>query len=120
MNIKLFRKEDKIICVPYDFDFSGLVNASYAVPDNSYGIKSVRERIFLGFSDDIKELENSIQIMERAKEDIFNITKKIALLSRKNKNKTVDYLKSFYEDINYRRVERINLNTKIVEEESSK
>ena len=34
-NIKLIRKKDtkEIIVVPYDFDYSGLVNADYAVPN---------------------------------------------------------------------------------------
>jgi hypothetical protein len=34
--------------VPYDFDFSGLVDASYARPDPRMPIKSVRQRLYRG------------------------------------------------------------------------
>lgn len=35
--------------VPYDFDFSGLVNADYAVPPPQLGIRRVTQRLFRGF-----------------------------------------------------------------------
>ncbi len=34
--------------VPYDFDYSGLVNASYAAPAPGLGITTVRDRLFRG------------------------------------------------------------------------
>jgi len=36
------------IPVPYDFDYTGIVNAPYAVPGETLGIESVRERYYLG------------------------------------------------------------------------
>jgi len=38
----------KVIPVPYDFDYSGLVNAPYAIPHESLPIQNVRERYFKG------------------------------------------------------------------------
>ncbi|HEX6993217.1 MAG TPA: MFS transporter [Gammaproteobacteria bacterium] len=35
--------------VPYDFDFSGLVNADYAMPPPQLGIRRVTQRLFRGF-----------------------------------------------------------------------
>lgn len=35
--------------VPYDFDFAGIVDARYAMPDTSLGTRSVRERVYRGF-----------------------------------------------------------------------
>ena len=35
--------------VPYDFDFSGLVDLSYAVPAPELSIRTVRRRVFRGF-----------------------------------------------------------------------
>ena len=40
--------EGTVIPLIYDFDFSGLVNAHYAVPDPRMGIRTVRERKFRG------------------------------------------------------------------------
>ncbi len=39
----------QVIPVPYDFDFSGLVNAAYATPPDELGISSVRQRQYRGY-----------------------------------------------------------------------
>lgn len=41
--------EGRYLTVPYDFDFSGLVDARYAAPDPSLGTKTVKERLYRGF-----------------------------------------------------------------------
>jgi len=38
-----------VVPIPYDFDFSGLVNAPYAVPPDALHISSVRERQYRGY-----------------------------------------------------------------------
>jgi len=48
-NIKIVGFSDRRpIAVPYDFDYSGLVDAEYAVPSADTKIENVRERIYLG------------------------------------------------------------------------
>jgi hypothetical protein len=47
-NVKLVQLSNRIIPVPYDFDWTGLVNAPYARPDPSLGIRTVRQRVFRG------------------------------------------------------------------------
>lgn len=51
-NVELIRTEDaRYLTVPYDFDFSGAVNARYATVDPSLQdrIRRVRQRLFRGF-----------------------------------------------------------------------
>lgn len=52
-NVKLFYVDNKMIPVPYDFDMSGFVNASYAVVSQINGesldTKSVTDRKYRGF-----------------------------------------------------------------------
>ena len=49
-NSKLIRTEDgRYIPVGYDFDFSGAVNARYASPDPSLGLRRVTDRAYRGF-----------------------------------------------------------------------
>ena len=51
-NVKLIRTEDaRFLTVPYDFDFSGIVNARYATVDPSLQnkIRRVRQRLYRGF-----------------------------------------------------------------------
>ncbi len=45
-NTVLVRTPADIIPVPYDFDWSGLVNASYARPDSTLGLRTVRQRAY--------------------------------------------------------------------------
>ena len=110
-NIKLFEISDRIIMVPYDFDFSGLVNAPYAVPDNTKNIKSVRERVYLGFEDDLTKLEPVIKLFERKKDKLISIVNNTKDLSNKSKYEITEYLKSFYEDIEIRKKENISLTS---------
>lgn len=48
-NVELVQAYGAIRVVPYDFDFSGLVDAPYAIPDPKLGTKSVRDRLYRGW-----------------------------------------------------------------------
>ena len=60
-NEKLFYIDDKIVPIPYDFDMSGLVNASYAVVsainNKNLPITKVTDRLYRGFDRDDKILQ---------------------------------------------------------------
>lgn len=43
-----FKRDQTFVPVPYDFDFSGLVNASYADPNPRLKIRNVRQRLYRG------------------------------------------------------------------------
>lgn len=43
-----YETQGQLIAVPHDFDWTGLVNASYAIPAEIIGTENVRERLFLG------------------------------------------------------------------------
>ena len=48
-NIRLVQtQEGRRYAVPYDFDYSGLVDAGYAVPGKNLPITSVRDRLYRG------------------------------------------------------------------------
>lgn len=47
-NVELFGRDGVIYPVAYDFDYSGAVNAHYAVPPPQVRIRSVRERAYRG------------------------------------------------------------------------
>ena len=61
-NLKILqsKKDSSYILVPYDFDFSGFVNASYAVPNPDYNLKSVRERVLIGAGPTPEQFESTI------------------------------------------------------------
>lgn len=86
-NQKLLFIEKKSICIPYDFDMSGLVDASYSVVSQIQGevlkISDVKQRLFRGFKrDEIAFAEVREEYLEN-KDQMFEV---------------VDGLKSQFED----------------------
>jgi hypothetical protein len=102
-NIKLIHvKGDSIsrpFVVPYDFDYSGLVNTTYAVPDPRLGIESVRQRVYRGFPRTIEELNDVLEIFKKQKDNIYAMINKFNLLSPETKSDMIDYLDDFYRTI---------------------
>lgn len=97
-NLKLLEMDDskKFCAVPYDFDFSGLVNASYALPNTDYGLKTVRERVFLGQCDDVKEILPYIDHFLDKKQEAFNMVQNFKLINGASRRDILEYLESFY------------------------
>jgi hypothetical protein len=99
-NIKniISRKDStgKPFAVPYDFDYAGLVNTSYAIPDPNLEIKSVTERVYRGYARTMEELNESLTVFRNQKDNIFSVINNFELLSKKNKKYMIDYLDEFY------------------------
>ncbi|MFD0796012.1 hypothetical protein ACFQZJ_00955 [Maribacter chungangensis] len=76
-NQKLLFKEGQILPVPYDFDMSGLVNASYAVVSNinnsPLNISKVTQRQFRGFKRDMVSFEKVRQHFLQKQPEIFKL-----------------------------------------------
>lgn len=111
-NIKLIvSKNDtlsKPYAVPYDFDYCGLVNAVYAIPNEELGIESVRERLYRGFPRTFDELEEAINIFEEKKESILFYINHFDLCTAKCRKNIVEYVNEFYNTIgNKKEVESI-------------
>jgi len=87
--------------VPYDFDYTGLVNAYYAVPSDLLGIKSVRERYYLGPCRGDEAYEAAIQHINRCEEEIFQLIGDFEYLDQKNKKEIIAYLKQYFELCDY-------------------
>lgn len=102
-NLKLLRindvSETAPYVIPYDFDYTGMVNASYAVPSPVLGIETLRERLFWGKCYTEEELENAIQVFIDKKEEIFKLYEDFELFSKISRNEALDYLNSFYKII---------------------
>ena len=82
--------------VPYDFDYSGLVDADYAVPAENLGLKSVRERHYDGMCRSEDEIINSLREFTEKKEEFYRVINEFHLLSDKEKKEMIGYLDSFY------------------------
>ena len=86
--------------IPFDFDYSGLVDADYAVPDEGLAISNVRERLYRGYPRTMEELNDVFLIFNQQKEKIYSLINNFELLTVKNRKNIIDYLDDFYTTIN--------------------
>jgi hypothetical protein len=102
-NIKLVfdKKPENVIpyAVPYDFDYSGLVNAEYAVPSEIMGTEKVTERVYRGFPRTIEELQIKLDIFRNKKTQIYSMINGFSLLGERVKKGMTGYLEEFYKMI---------------------
>lgn len=111
-NIKMMLPKNDTLArpyvVPYDYDFSGLVDADYAIPAEGLGIESVTQRLYRGFSRSYNELQATIDFFNEKKESIFYLINHFDLCDSKCKKQMIAYLDDFYKIIsNKRQVESI-------------
>jgi len=87
------------VILPYDFDFAGLINTSYSLPDERLPIKRVTMRLYRGFCWQNDVLPDSIRLFNQKRSDI-----EVAMISpqvSKGKARRVNrYFDRFYEIIN--------------------
>ncbi|TAD86412.1 MAG: hypothetical protein EAY75_08480 [Bacteroidetes bacterium] len=83
--------------VPYDFDYSGLVNAPYAIPDPMLPIQTVTERLYRGFARSTEELTEATQLFKDKKEQILALINDCAPLEAYTKREVKNYLQEFFE-----------------------
>ncbi len=100
-NVKVFKKEAEADykMVPFDFDFSGLVAAPYAVPNSGLGQMNIRHRIFQGI-ENIESIDEATRLLFLAKKKkIIKHVKKFMLLSRASKKDIRGFLELFFEEL---------------------
>jgi len=103
-NVKLLKYNDytkpNVIPVPYDFDYTGMVNAHYAVPGDNLGISSVRERYFLGPCRTAEHYREIIDSFISRKEDILELVESFNYLSEADRKNVGSYLEEFFNSSN--------------------
>lgn len=82
--------------VPYDFDYCGLVDASYAVPNEIIGTEKVTERVYRGFPRNMEEIQATLEIFRKKKAAILNVVNSFSPLSDKIRRGMVNYLEGFF------------------------
>lgn len=97
-NATPFTDGTAIRSVPYDFDFSGLVNAPYAEPNPRFRIRDVRTRIYRGRCSNNGILQETLDYFIARKADLQGIVDSLDL-DRKNRGQVTRYLDSFYDVI---------------------
>lgn len=86
-----------IVAVPYDFDASGLVDASYAVPAKGLRIRSVTERVYRGFCIHNATLDQARREYLDKEQAILDMVRDADGLDARNRGAAMRYLGRFFE-----------------------
>lgn len=88
-----------LVFVPYDFDYSGFVDAPYATPPLAFGIKSVRTRYYRGDCALNAEVSQAAAIFRNRRQAIESAVRATPNLERKSADRAVKYLGAFFSEI---------------------
>ena len=91
---------ERPIPIPFDFDYSGIVGAPYATPPPELGLKTVRARLFRGYSFPENIYREVINTFNAYRTPIYAVYRSCDPLDRGTLKKTLKYLDSFYKTIN--------------------
>lgn len=88
-----------LVPIAYDFDYSGLVNAPYAVPPEQFSIGSVRTRVYQGYCrHNAAALAVAAELRARraAIEGVFG---QIPGMTERTRSRSIAYLSGFFKNI---------------------
>ena len=99
-NVVLLRTPESVhVPTPYDFDWAGFVAPSYAKPDASLNIRSVRDRVYRGFCRPDLDFEDIYSEFERLRSDFEALYTGLEGFQEDKVEDALSYLKGFYEII---------------------
>ena len=83
--------------IPYDFDFSGMVNAPYAAPNPRFRITTVRTRLYRGLCRNNALLESTFDLFQDNRDNIYAMINTLEGLSKKSNKAMTGYVEDFYQ-----------------------
>lgn len=89
--------DHQLVPVGYDFDFSGLVDAPYAIPANYLGQLAVQQRIYLGTVATDEQMQEILEVFFDKKKELLGLVGKFRLLPAADRYNIREYLLTFYE-----------------------
>ena len=104
-NLKAFPSFDnkEILLVPYDFDFAGFVDASYAALHPEQKQEGIRDRLCSEKFTDSASLESVLSRVEEKKVLILNMIEDFEYLDKGDKKDATSYIHAFYKLIENRK-----------------
>ena len=99
-NMAVFQKTadpKPLLAVPYDFDFSGAVNAPYATPPPQVPIKTVRQRFYRGFCKPDSLVMAAVTRFQTAKDSMYANVGAVPDLPEGDVRNVLGYFDEFYD-----------------------
>ena len=92
----------KLFAIPYDYDFSGAVNAPYASPPEQLPIKTVRERLYRGYCQPDSILGRALARFRDAKDSIYAAVRAVTQLDERERRGMLSYFDDFFRTVENR------------------
>ena len=96
-NVKLVRTDAGHFGVPYDFDWSGLVDAPYAEPNETLNLRNVRQRLFRGFCLEGLDYPRAVADLQAIRTDVFALIDSQEGLRDDDRKDVREYIEDYYE-----------------------
>ena len=87
------------IAIPHDFDWTGLVNPSYAIPTEEIGTENVRERIFLGVCRSKEVYNQELDAFFGKKAEFYRVINEFPYITNQVKKDITGYLDGFFDQL---------------------
>lgn len=85
--------------VPYDFDYSGLVDAPYAVPPENVSVRNVRQRRYRGFCAHNDQARAAAAQFYAKKSDLLAVLMENPAIDARTRKSAERYVNAFFDDI---------------------
>lgn len=106
-NLEMIELNDgTLIPVPFDFDFSGIVNSRYAKPNSKTGLSDVTLRFFMGNEKTREDLEPVFAEFRAKKDAMINMIAHFEPLDFRERKRMIRYLQTFFRIIDNERLVR--------------
>lgn len=98
-NIRVFTWNAHFVPIPYDFDWSGVVNAPYARPDHRLGTRSVTERVWRGPCYPREVIAQAVARIASVKDAIYQLYRSHEGLEPNGVKESLEYYDEFFKDV---------------------
>lgn len=96
-NLQYIQKGDKIIPIPYDFDFADIVGAPYAKPSTQFKRQSAEQVNSLQAIANDQSYKPTLLYFQAHRDDFMSLTKGLKTLSFRSRKEVLSYLRSFFD-----------------------
>jgi hypothetical protein len=88
---------ERVIPVPYDFDFSGFVNAPYAQPPQGMPVRNVRQRYYRGLCRYNEQAMAAAELFRSRREQLYAVIDGETRLNEQRRRSARSYIEEFFE-----------------------
>ena len=97
-NARMIEKYGGLYPIPYDFDYSGLVDASYAKPNSILRTKNVTQRVYRGYCKmPIDRVAPALEKITALREPIISLVEESPVAGNQDTDARVIYIGHFFE-----------------------